>query len=69
MSYACTYEDRLLKEIHSCFFVSMLALSIAGIFYEANTPSAMDVYQKKTTLEYTVKDGIKLDSIVVYKGN
>jgi len=47
----------------------MLALSIAGIVYEANTPSAMDVYQKKTTLEYTVKDGIKLDSIVVYKGN
>lgn len=30
-------------------------------------PSAMDVYRGKTTLEYTIVDGEKLDSVVVYK--
>lgn len=30
-------------------------------------PKAIEVYQGKTTLEYTVKDGVKVDSIVVYK--
>ena len=32
-------------------------------------PRAMDVYQGKTTLEYTIKDGVKVDSIVVFKKN
>ena len=27
----------------------------------------MDVYQGKTTLEYTIVDGVKVDSIVVFK--
>jgi hypothetical protein len=27
----------------------------------------MDVYQGKTTLEYTVVDGVKVDSTVVWK--
>jgi len=32
-------------------------------------PKAMDVYQGKTTLEITYKDGIPVDSIVVFKDN
>jgi hypothetical protein len=31
------------------------------------TPTAMDVYQGKTTLEITYKDGIPIDSVVVFK--
>lgn len=31
------------------------------------TPSAIDVYQGKTTIEYTIRDGVKVDSIVVFK--
>lgn len=31
-------------------------------------PKAMDVYQGKTTLEYTIRDGVKIDSVVVWKG-
>jgi hypothetical protein len=27
----------------------------------------MDVYQGKTILEYTVRDGVKIDSVVVWK--
>lgn len=32
-------------------------------------PEAMDVYQGKTTLKYTIVDGEKVDSIVVWKKN
>lgn len=32
-------------------------------------PNAMDVYQGKTTLEYTIRDGVKVDSVVVFKEN
>ena len=32
-------------------------------------PTAMDVYQGKTTLEYKVVDGVKIDSIVILKNN
>ena len=31
------------------------------------TPTAMDVYQGKTTLEYKMVDGEKTDSVVVFK--
>lgn len=30
-------------------------------------PKAIDVYQGKTTIEYTIRDGVKIDSIVVVK--
>lgn len=32
-------------------------------------PSAMDVYQGKTTIEYIIRDGVKIDSTVVFKEN
>ena len=38
-----------------------------GAILESNEPKAMEVYQGKTTLEYKVKDGVKVDSVVVYK--
>lgn len=34
---------------------------------ESCKPTAMDVYQGKTTLKITYKDGISIDSIVVFK--
>lgn len=34
---------------------------------ESKKPSALDVYQGKTTLEITYKDGVPVDSIVVFK--
>ena len=36
---------------------------------EKSKPSALDVYQDKTTLEITYKDGVPVDSIVVWKGD
>lgn len=40
-------------------------LSIVGLLME--NPTAMDVYQNKTTLKYTVVDDDKTDSVVVWK--
>ena len=40
-------------------FVSLIVLSKA--------PTAMNVYQGKTTLEITYKDGVAIDSTVVFK--
>lgn len=34
---------------------------------ESFKPTAMDVYQNKTTLEITYKDGVPIDSVVVFK--
>jgi hypothetical protein len=32
-----------------------------------NSPTAMDVYQNKTTLEITYRNGVPVDSVVVFK--
>ena len=34
---------------------------------ESGKPTAMDVYQNKTTLEITYRNGIPVDSVVVFK--
>ena len=38
-----------------------------SIVHNTNKPTAIEVYQGKTTLEYTIRDGVKVDSVVVYK--
>ena len=56
-------------------FISALLLVISTVIliglissYEnGNTPTAMDVYQGKTTLEITYRDSIPIDSVVVFK--
>ena len=48
----------------TCSF--LISLFVILIIY-AWTPTAMDVYKGKTTLEYTVVDGVKVDSTVVWK--
>ena len=46
-----------------------IILVSAGVmfFIFENHPTAMDVYQGKTTLEITYKNGIAIDSVVVFK--
>ena len=36
-------------------------------YLNSGTPSAMDVYQGRTTLKVTYKDGVPVDSVVVFK--
>lgn len=37
------------------------------VIYKDDGPTAMEVYQGKTTLEITYRDGIPVDSVVVFK--
>ena len=53
----------------SCFTIifSWYALaSLVGLI-EYDTPTALDVYRGKTTLEITYRDSVAVDSVVVYK--
>lgn len=65
-----------------CLFIdangSAFLLGVIGAYFlsggimmyqESYKPTAMDVYQEKTTLEITYKDGIAVDSVVVFKNN
>ena len=47
-----------------CIYV---ALTDAGCPHSKNTPTALDVYRGKTTLEITYRDSVAVDSVVVYK--
>lgn len=46
--------------------VSFISVCITSNVYE-NKPQAIEVYQGKTTLEYTIRDGEIVDSVVVFK--
>jgi len=51
-----------------CGLVGSYIISGGIIMYqESRKPTAMDVYQGKTTLEITYKDGVPVDSVVVFK--
>ena len=50
------------------FAVILLIVICRAIFGNSkSSPSAMDVYQGKTTLEITYKNGVPVDSVVVFK--
>ena len=49
------------------FVLLAIEAGLLSEILENPKPTAMDVYQGKTTLEYTIRDGIKIDSIVVFK--
>lgn len=56
-------------EFSSFFAMMFLVLGVLFLrnYYEQDYPTAMDVYQGKTTLEYTYRDGIAVDSVIVFK--
>ena len=56
--------------VYSAFLLTMSIIMVFSTYLSCenrNTPTAMDVYQGKTTLEITYKDSIQIDSIVVFK--
>lgn len=55
--------ERSLILITAIAFIGWVGYSIGT----ANKPTAMDVYQGKTTLEITYKDSVPIDSVVVFK--
>lgn len=51
-----------------CGVIGAYFLSGGIMMYdESHKPTAMDVYRGKTTLEITYKDGVPIDSLVVFK--
>lgn len=63
-----------MKELFVTIFICLMISLLGYTFYNSGykdaleiTPSAMDVYQGKTTLQYTIVNDIKIDSIVIYK--
>ena len=51
--------------ISLCIFIVVIFILVQIIIQE-QTPTAMDVYQDKTTLEITYRDGVPVDSTVVW---
>lgn len=47
----------------------VIEIGIVSIIKEESKPTPMDVYQGKTILEYTIRDGEVIDSVVVWKGD
>ena len=47
--------------------VSVWVTAMTIAYFESKTPSAMDVYKGKTTLEITYRDSVAIDSTVVFK--
>jgi hypothetical protein len=65
-------EELNRERITICGTLCVVCILLAGVFagirsHVTNTPTAMDVYQGKTEILYTMKGSIKTDSIVVFK--
>ena len=58
------YDISATSFITICFLTVGILVSLLVILEE---PQAMDVYKGKTTLEITYKDGVAIDSTVVFK--
>ena len=56
---------------YSIFIISFLIGAFfaffVGAYFIEKEPSAIEVYQGKTTLEYKIVDNQVIDSVVVYK--
>lgn len=48
-------------------FMAAIFVMAAIICHSISTPTALDVYRGKTTLQITYKDNIPIDSVVVFK--
>jgi hypothetical protein len=51
-----------------CAF-TLFAFIFIQSFCSEDYPTAMDVYQCKTTIKYEVVDGVKVDSVVIFKND
>lgn len=62
------YEDGAVLGI---IVATLLCLEGILLYFINNDsyPTAMDVYQGKTTLEYKVVDDVKVDSVVIFKND
>ena len=61
----------IISDTHPGIYLGTFLACVGATLFVANqyetNPSAMDVYQGKTTLEITYKDNVPVDSVVVFK--
>ena len=62
-------DDNIFSGICMGIVIGLTVSLVTAFAIFSTTPSAMDVYQGKTTLEITYKDSIAVDSTVVFKNN
>lgn len=68
--FSCFLDDRGASIYSIVTAVITFGIYVLTMGVESNiksSPTAMDVYQGKTTLGITYKDGVPVDSIVVFK--
>ena len=59
-------DDWLAYSAITCFVIVFILFVCFAINNKTN-PTAIDVYRGKTTLEVTYKDGVPIDTVVVFK--
>ena len=70
--WICLFRDK--DTIAFICLILVVGIWVGASSYMSNcdkkdTPSALDVYRGKTTLEITYRDSVAIDSTVVYKVN
>lgn len=62
------FDNGVTLGIFIAMFVFIESILI-GLIISDSRPTAMNVYQGKTTIEYKVVDGVKVDSVVIFKND
>jgi hypothetical protein len=66
----CNWDkDNIFNFICNAIYLVTSIICLSVLDGVMNTPSAMEYHQGKTTVEYTIRDGVKLDSVIVFKDN
>ena len=67
----CIVLGAILRILDEYPMLDLISCGIGAVllcaYLNSDTPTAMDVYQGKTTIEITYKDGVPVDSVVVFK--
>lgn len=64
---AIYFGDDYDNKAHGLVYSFFIWIVFILILIQSQIPTAMDVYNGKTTLEITYKDGVPVDSTVVWK--
>lgn len=67
MLYGLAYDSFGWRIFGVILFLICLTIIVSTYEPDNKTPTALDVYRGKTTLQITYKDSIPIDTIVVYK--
>lgn len=60
------YDSEILDTV-TLTLLGVTAVTFIFVIADEVRPKAIDVYRSKTTLEITYRDGVAIDSMVVYK--